>query len=161
MEVERIAGAAVERRDHVRLPFIHEADMAEESSIQNRVDGFRVVRPALGMAPDFRAFGRRHGGPWSLANRCSTVSGIKIRRDGSSKDEIMSENDLRRELDDLTRRLEGAREWPELRAIYLDIAPLIGRLGAVVREAERQVGTEGSNAARASLEEAKATARQV
>ncbi|HZS93473.1 MAG TPA: hypothetical protein VFA78_01640 [Chloroflexota bacterium] len=73
----------------------------------------------------------------------------------------MSENDLRRELDDLTRRLEGAREWPELRAIYLDIAPLIGRLGAVVREAERQVGTEGSNAARASLEEAKATARQV
>ena len=73
----------------------------------------------------------------------------------------MSENELRREMDDLVRRLGRAAEWPELRAIYLDIAPLLGRLDAAVREAERQDGSRASNSARASLEEAKATARQV
>jgi hypothetical protein len=60
MQVERVAVAGVNRRDHVRLSVGDEADVADERLVEDRVDRGAVVCAALGVAPDGRARGR-HG----------------------------------------------------------------------------------------------------
>ena len=59
----------------------------------------------------------------------------------------------------LARRLEGPAGWDRLRAVYLDLAPLIGQLQGAVSEAGR--AGDDVPAARESLDALKATARQV
>jgi hypothetical protein len=62
----------------------------------------------------------------------------------------------------LRRRLEGQPHWPELRAVYLELAPLAGQLQGAVRERIRaEGGTEESRQAEASLSRLQAGMRQV
>jgi hypothetical protein len=59
----------------------------------------------------------------------------------------------------LSRRLAGPANWDRLRAVYLDLAPLIGQLQGAVSEAARS-GADVTEAQR-FLDALKATARQV
>lgn len=62
----------------------------------------------------------------------------------------------------LMARLEGQPAWPELRAIYLDLAPLIGELQAAVTEAARSLAeSDGARQAQDALDLLKASSRQV
>ena len=62
----------------------------------------------------------------------------------------------------LLQRLEGRPSWAQLRAIYLEIAPLLGRLQASVAEAARErQGAEGIKQAQAALETLKTSAQRV
>ena len=55
MDVEHIADAYVSSREHVGRVAIAEADMTEESLVQNRVEHGAVVVAALAMAPNGRS----------------------------------------------------------------------------------------------------------
>jgi hypothetical protein len=69
---------------------------------------------------------------------------------------------IRVQCDTLMRRLDGRPSWPELRAIYLEVAPLIGRLQASVGEAAREPDrTEAAAEAEAALGRVKASAQKV
>jgi hypothetical protein len=59
----------------------------------------------------------------------------------------------------LERRLEGPANWDRLKAIYLDLAPLIGQVQGAVSEAAR--AGQDVTEAQQSLDALKATARQV
>ena len=63
---------------------------------------------------------------------------------------------------EISARLEGRPAWPELRAVYLDMAPLVGQLQGLVNDARRAHGggVETLESARA-LEQLKAQLRQV
>jgi hypothetical protein len=75
---------------------------------------------------------------------------------------VPDREDLRTACRDLALKLEGEPQWPALKAAYLDLATLVGRLQGAVSEAAR---TQGPNdelrAAEAGLETLKATTRQV
>ena len=66
---------------------------------------------------------------------------------------------LRDECRQLSRRLAGPANWDRLRAVYLDLAPLIGQLQGAVNEATRS--GEDVGAAQQALDALKATARKV
>ena len=69
---------------------------------------------------------------------------------------------MRAECDQLAARLHASRSWPELRAVYLDVMPLVGQLQGAVSEAVRgREGTDALNEAQATLEQLKASSRQV
>ena len=61
VDVEEVADARVQRRDHVRLPLALEAEMADERGVEDRVDRRAVVGGALVDALDAGA-GRRGSG---------------------------------------------------------------------------------------------------
>src|SRR5579859_4135520 len=71
---------------------------------------------------------------------------------------------LRAELDHLGRQLERAPRWPELRAVYLDMTPLVGQLQAAVDEKLRSATSnreEEPAILQTAFEELKASFRQV
>ena len=69
---------------------------------------------------------------------------------------------MRQTCERLTRRLTGEPSWAELRAVYLELAPLVGQLQGAVGEAERRHETSDElRAAREALERLKASTRQV
>ena len=61
----------------------------------------------------------------------------------------------------LTSALANARQWEELRAVYLDLAPFIGRLQGTVSEIERGPDEGEARRARDALDRLKSTARRV
>lgn len=67
---------------------------------------------------------------------------------------------IREQCSTLMRRLDGSPPWPELRAVYLEIAPLVGRLQAGVGEAAREQ-PEAAAEAEAALGKLKATSQKV
>lgn len=74
----------------------------------------------------------------------------------------METTELREECRLLQGRLEGHPHGPDLHRIYLDLAPLVGRLQGLVSERSRAVGQTGAlRAAQELLEQLKATVRQV
>lgn len=69
---------------------------------------------------------------------------------------------LRQECSRLSERLEIGRSWGELNAIYLDLAPFIGRLQGAVSEDRHMRGDPlASRDAEESLDRLKTTARQI
>jgi hypothetical protein len=69
---------------------------------------------------------------------------------------------LRAECEHLLDRLEGAPHWDQLRAIHMDVAPLIGQIQGLVSTRRRETGdTPDVIAADAALERLKAGSRQV
>jgi hypothetical protein len=64
--------------------------------------------------------------------------------------------------DRLAARLGGQPDWSELRAVYLEMAPLVGQLQGSVGELSRRHGEgEDIRKASASLEELKQSVRRV
>jgi hypothetical protein len=59
VDVDLIAEPCVERRDHVGLVVVHEAEVAHERLVEDRVDHGAVVHAALGLPTDACAVG--HG----------------------------------------------------------------------------------------------------
>ncbi len=70
--------------------------------------------------------------------------------------------DVRAECGKLAARLEGKPEWAALRAIYLDMATVVGRLQGAVGEARRASNHQDTvEQAEATLIELKGSLRQV
>src|SRR5437764_15359836 len=70
--------------------------------------------------------------------------------------------ELRAECHRLQARLQGRPNGDRLKAVYMDMAPLIGQLHGAVNQTARSSGEiEAVAAARVSLEDLKVTARQV
>jgi hypothetical protein len=70
--------------------------------------------------------------------------------------------DVRAECEKLAARLEGKPEWAALRAIYLDMATVVGRLQGAVGEARRASNNHDAvKQAEATLIELKGSLRQV
>ena len=59
VEIDRVADARVERGNHEGLAIDRKTDVADESFIENLVDGRTVVDAAMRFAHDARALGRR------------------------------------------------------------------------------------------------------
>jgi hypothetical protein len=59
VDVDLVAEPPVERRDHVRLAFADEADVADEALVEDRVDRRAVVDAAARLPTDAGAVGGR------------------------------------------------------------------------------------------------------
>ena len=69
---------------------------------------------------------------------------------------------MRAEAEILLERLDGTPQWPDLRAIHMDVAPLLGRLQGAVGARRRELGdTPQVREAETALEGVKASSRQV
>jgi hypothetical protein len=69
---------------------------------------------------------------------------------------------MRTECELLLERLDGGSTVPQLRAVYLDLAPLIGQIQGAVLTRRREVGdTADVRGAEAGLDRLKAESRQV
>lgn len=75
---------------------------------------------------------------------------------------MIDRDELRASCRNLAARLDGTPQWPVLKAVYLDLATLVGRLQGVVNDAIRSYGaSEETRAAEASLARVKSSVRQV
>jgi hypothetical protein len=61
VDVEAVGDAGVQGRDHERVPLVHEADVADETLVEDRVDEGGVVAAPLGQPLMGGARGREHG----------------------------------------------------------------------------------------------------
>lgn len=63
---------------------------------------------------------------------------------------------------ELLARVDSTSEYDRLRAVYMDLAPLMGEIhGVVMREVRRQGDTPATGEAQAAMESLRAAARQV
>ena len=73
VDVDLVADAGVERRDHERLAVGDEAEVGDEPGVEHRVDRLAVVPAPLGEPAHARASGR--GGAWPGAHVASLRTG--------------------------------------------------------------------------------------
>jgi hypothetical protein len=69
---------------------------------------------------------------------------------------------MRAECEQLLDRLDAVPAWPDLRAVYMDLAPIVGQIQGAVSTRRREIGeTAQVREAEAALERLKASSRQV